>query len=76
MLCRAKLFEWNYLQDLLTVYKKALGMFLNRQKISLFFSYNTNRGAKEEILAIAGIYSYNNQAKYLGLPSTVGKSKY
>lgn len=49
---------------------------MNRQKISLFFSSNTNRGAKEEILAITGVYSYNNQAKYLGLPSTVGKSKY
>lgn len=52
--CKAKLSEWQHIQELLVIYEGASGQCLNKQKTSMFFSSNTSRESKEEFLATAG----------------------
>lgn len=74
--CRSKMSGWAYIQGLLATYEEAFGQFLNRQKTSIFFSADTKKETREMILATTEVTSCSNQAKYLGLPSTMCKSKY
>jgi hypothetical protein len=75
LFCKANIFEWIRIQEVLELYEKKSGQKLNRTKTSIFFSRNTRRGAKEHILSIAGINSTRRYEKYLGLPSLVGRSR-
>ena len=45
------------------------------EKPSIFFSPNTSQEQKEEILNILGPMNDSRHAKYLGLPSIIGRSK-
>jgi hypothetical protein len=56
-------------------YEKASGQKLNREKTSIFFSWNTKVEAKSLILSAAGVNSTTRYEKYLGLPAFVGRSK-
>jgi hypothetical protein len=75
LFCKANMFEWARIQQLLDIYEKASGQKLNKEKTSIFFSTNTRREAKEHIISIAGINSTRRYERYLGLPSLVGKSR-
>lgn len=57
LFCKASLFEWLHLQDILLLYEQASGQKLNREKTYIFFSHNTREEAKEHILAVAGVNS-------------------
>lgn len=48
---------------------------LNKEKISIFFSKNTPREVKDNIIDIAGVIVSECFEKYLSLPVLIGKSK-
>ncbi|XP_059436284.1 uncharacterized protein LOC132169234 [Corylus avellana] len=73
--CKASPIEWQCLSDLLDAYEKASGQRLNKDKITVFFSRNTSREARECILNLTGIPVSHRYDKYLGLPALVGKSR-
>lgn len=68
LFCRAKKSKWFQIQQLLSVYERASGQFLNRQKTSLFFTFNTSRDIRDDISLTTGVSFTSNQSKYLGLP--------
>ena len=48
---------------------------VNLQKSSIFFGEGSTEDTKEQLKAVIGITSEALSEKYLGLPTTVGKSK-
>ncbi|KAF5443039.1 hypothetical protein F2P56_035634 [Juglans regia] len=76
LFARAKTEEWLRLQELLLIYEKASGQFLNKDKTSVFFSSNSRGEDKEKIMELGGAVIKGSYEKYLGLPPVVGKSKY
>ncbi|KAF5459563.1 hypothetical protein F2P56_019502 [Juglans regia] len=55
--------------------EEASGQRLNRNKISLYFSNNTEQETKNHMLQVAGLKASSNMEKYSGLPSIIGRSK-
>lgn len=47
--CRAKIRNWQTIQDVLDIYETATGQRINKHKIGIFFSSNTNRTIKGKI---------------------------
>ncbi|XP_042972954.1 uncharacterized protein LOC122304756 [Carya illinoinensis] len=76
MFCRSKIEEWSIIVHLLKIYEEASGQTLNRQKTSILFSSNTNAAVRESISQQAEGVICDSYNKYLGLPTTVGKSKH
>lgn len=76
LICQANMKEWIEIQKLLNIYAAASGQVLNQQKTSIFSSKNTSRTVRDQIIRVAGVTECSNQEKYLGSPSTIGKSKY
>ena len=64
-----------HIQDLLSTYEDASGQKLNRDKTTLFFSKNTDRGIHDSIINMLGVPEVKQYEKYLGLPSFVGRNK-
>ncbi|XP_035551682.1 uncharacterized protein LOC118349865 [Juglans regia] len=60
---------------LFNLYERGSGQKLNKEKTSMQFSKNTPRSAQDLILSIAGVRSYVQYERYLGLPVMVGKSR-
>jgi hypothetical protein len=75
LFCKANFNEWTNIQDILSVYEKASGQKVNREKTSIFFSRNTRVETKSYILEIARVNSTTQFEKYLGLPALIGRSK-
>ena len=75
LFCRASVQECMHIQDLLSTYEDASGQKLNRDKTTLFFSKNTNRGIHDSIIDLFGVPEVKQYEKYLGLPSFVGRNK-
>lgn len=75
LFCKANCIEWSGLTSLLDLYEKASSQRLNKEKISIFFSSNTRQESKDFIIQDAGIQATNYDEKYMGLPSTVGRSR-
>jgi hypothetical protein len=75
LFCKANIFEWVRIQQILETYEKALGQKLNRSKTSIFFSRNTKRGTRDHILSVASLTTTRCYEKYLGLPALVGRSR-
>jgi hypothetical protein len=75
LFCKANLFEWLRLQEVLQIYEQASGQKLNREKTSIFFSRNTRVEAKQHILFVAGVSSTHDYGKQLGLPALIGRSR-
>ena len=75
LFCKAKVQECHALVSILNKYKEALGLKINTDKSSVFFSPNTPQDLKESILDILGPKQDSRHNKYLGLPSIIGKSK-
>ncbi|XP_035551510.1 uncharacterized protein LOC118349853 [Juglans regia] len=73
---RANCEEWENLMEVLKVYERASGQFLNKEKTSIFFSSNTKSVCKDLILRDGGSIVCGSYEKYLGLPSVVGRSKH
>ena len=63
------------IQDILTVYKQALGQQINQGKTTLFFSNAVAEKKKEEILNFLGVPKIMEYEKYLGLLAVVGRKK-
>ena len=57
------------------MYEAASGQKINTDKSSIFFSANTNKEKKNEVLEILGPMQDSRHSKYLGLPSKIGRSK-
>ena len=75
LFCKTKVPELLYLQKVLEIYKKASGQKLNKEKTSLFFSRNTKKEDRRNILQVAGVGSTQWYEKYLGLPALIGRSR-
>ncbi|XP_035546588.1 uncharacterized protein LOC118348634 [Juglans regia] len=73
---RAKKEEYDRIHGLLSLYEKASGQFLNKDKTAVFFSSNTKEVDKRLILEGGGAVLRGNYENYLGLPAVVGSSKY
>ncbi|XP_062170478.1 uncharacterized protein LOC133876208 [Alnus glutinosa] len=67
--------DWGRLSSLLECYEMASGQQLNKEKISLFFSRNTSKEARDCILRLSSVPSTQRYDKYLGLPALVGRSR-
>ncbi|XP_030969612.1 uncharacterized protein LOC115989874 [Quercus lobata] len=61
--------------EILRIYESASGQKINTEKSSIFFSPNTSQERKDEIVSILGPMNDLRHAKYLGLPSIIGRSK-
>jgi hypothetical protein len=75
LFCKANSVEWRRLTRILDKYEAASGQKLNQDKTSIFFSRNTNREKREEIVRLSGLKAIDRFEKYLGLPTLVGKSR-
>lgn len=75
LFCRASLIEWKHIQVILEKYEAASGQCVNKQKATIMFSSDTSDAIKDQIKTNAVVSLCFDQGKYLGLPSTVGRSK-
>ena len=75
LLCCSNLAECEKIKELLAVYEAASGQMVNKDKITLFFSKNTDEESQEVIKQSLGVPAIQHYEKYLGLPSFVGKNK-
>jgi hypothetical protein len=76
LFCKANSVEWQRLTKLLEDYEVAYGQKLNKEKTSIFFSWNTRVEKKEEITRLSGLQATQCFEKHLGLPAMVGREKY
>ncbi|XP_042950067.1 uncharacterized protein LOC122282179 [Carya illinoinensis] len=68
--------EWMAIHEILKLYEVSSSQMLNRQKTTILFSSNIRASVQREILQEVGDVSYGDYAKYLGLPTLIGRSKY
>ena len=73
--CKATKKEGAEVQRILQVYESSSGQQLNRNKMALFFSYNTPTRTQEVIKSMFGAQVIKPHESCLGLPSLIGKSK-
>lgn len=73
--CRSTLEECNKIQELLAYYEVALGQMINKEKITLFFSRNTDEQSQEAIKVDLNVLAIQHYEKYLDPPSFVGRNK-
>jgi hypothetical protein len=75
LFCRAKKEEATHLMKALEEYQRISGQQINLQKSEMTFSPNLQSNVKADFHAIMPIHITNNIAKYLGMPTTMGRSK-
>jgi hypothetical protein len=75
LFCKANSVEWRRLIRILGVYEVASGQKLNMDKTSVFFSRNTPSKKREEISHLSELQATQSYDKYLGLPTSIGKSR-
>jgi hypothetical protein len=75
LFCKATIFEWVCVQEILQLYEEASGQKLNKEKTAIFFSRNTHADTKAHIASVVGVDPSQQYEKYLGLPALVGKSR-
>ncbi|KAF5460015.1 hypothetical protein F2P56_019915 [Juglans regia] len=75
LFCKSNALEMCRLLDILSVYEKASGQRLNKDKTSIHFSRNTPQLAQSLILQIARVRSSTSYEQYLGLPALMGRSR-
>ncbi|XP_065615736.1 uncharacterized protein LOC136061642 [Quercus suber] len=73
--CIAIVDEGKRVLKVLKEYEAESRQKLNKEKTSLFFSKNTNRGVQVEVKQLFGAQIIQHHEKYLGLPPLVGKGK-
>ena len=75
LFCRATMSNLQAIRAILSLYERASGQKLNREKTSIFFSKATSEGTREEISNFLGVPEVKEYATYLGLPAVVGRNK-
>ena len=75
LFCQATKSDLQAIQAILSLYERASGQRLDREKTSIFFSKATSEGTSEEISNFLGVPEVKEYATYLGLPAVVGKNK-
>jgi hypothetical protein len=75
LFCKATIFQWLHIQDILQLYEEASGQKINKEKTGIFFSRNTKVETKAHIAEVAGVNPSQQYEKYLGLPALVGRSR-
>ena len=75
LFCKAERQKSQTLVEILERYELALRQKINADKCSVFFSQNTTPDTRNEVLGTLGPMQDTRHAKYLGLPSIIGKSK-
>ncbi|XP_060964998.1 uncharacterized protein LOC115719154 [Cannabis sativa] len=73
--CRATEREVANVQHLLDLFADASGQRVNFDKSSVFFSTNTNSRMRQAIFQRLRIREAEENSKYLGLPSSIGRNK-
>ena len=73
--CKANGQESRELQNILQKYENVAGQKINTDKSSVYFSWNTDKETKAEVLDSLGSMQDTQPNKYLGLPSLIGRSK-
>ena len=63
------------IQAILSLYERASGQKLNREKTSIFFSKAVNVERRQEISDFLGVPEVKEYEKYLDLPAVVGRNK-
>lgn len=67
--------EADALKEILDIYEQCSGQCINVEKSALMFSNNTSTEARNSVKSNLQIQSENWNAKYLGLPVHVGRSR-
>ena len=67
--------ECEKIQELLACYEEASGQMVNEDKITLFFSKNTDMHVQEVIKNSLGVPAIQHYEKYLGLSSFIRRNK-
>lgn len=62
------------LQEILEIYHRGSGQLVNKQKSAIFFSQNCSDIMKAEVHGSLGIATEALVEKYLGLPTSLGRS--
>ncbi|XP_062094191.1 uncharacterized protein LOC133800253 [Humulus lupulus] len=75
MFCKASVEECHALLDVLSIYEHASEQSVNLAKSSFTFSPNVDHDTKDAIKQLTGLEDCSEMAKYLGLPSMVGRKK-
>ena len=75
LFCHSTTQDYNSILEILQQYEAAFGQQINRDKIQLFFSPNTDYPTQESIKTLLGVSATSHYERYLGLPSFVGKGK-
>lgn len=74
VVCLVEPSEAQELKELFNLYEECSGQKINMEKSDICFSSNTDPDCADEFSAIIGISNVPQHARYLGLPSLVGRS--
>jgi len=61
--------------DIIRRYEEASGQRINSEKSEVVFSRNVGAGLRQDLLTILQMKEVDYYAKYLGLPTILGRSK-
>ena len=75
LFCQARMEDLQAIQHILSIYERASGQQINREKTTLFFSKAMADDKKGKILNFLGVLEIKEYEKYLGLPAVVGQNK-
>ncbi|KAL0411392.1 UNVERIFIED_CONTAM: putative mitochondrial protein [Sesamum latifolium] len=75
ILCQATRVELEQVNRLLGQFERASGLKMNLQKSVIVFNRNVQPNDREELAAVLGVQVVDKHIKYLGLPTSIGRSK-
>ncbi|GAA0153263.1 hypothetical protein LIER_43218 [Lithospermum erythrorhizon] len=75
LFCKASARESQMVIRILRDYETASGQKINLEKCSVSFDSSASRSTRMEMLEVLGMREVEDQGKYLGLPSQIGRSK-
>ena len=76
LFCQASRDEGETIAEILQTYERASGQSINLEKSSVYFSSNTSKRQKGQILEALGVQEVDRFESYLGLPTLIGRAKY
>ena len=72
---KASVQECSVVADIISKYERASGQKVNLSKTEVVFSSSVDVERRNDIVSILGVQEVACQAKYLGLPTVIGRSK-
>ena len=75
LFCRAQISDIQTIQEILELYEKALGQWINKEKKTFFFSKSVSLEVKNSIKNYLGVPEIKEYEKYLGLLAVVGQNR-